>query len=45
MDRRPDAPLLLLDAASMYFRAYHGIPDSVAAPDGTPVNEIGRAHV
>ncbi len=40
MDRRPDAPLLLLDAASMYFRAYHGIPDSVAAPDGTPVNAL-----
>jgi len=35
-----DRPLLLLDAASMYFRAYHGIPDSVAAPDGTPVNAL-----
>ncbi|MEJ5944988.1 5'-3' exonuclease [Pseudokineococcus basanitobsidens] len=40
MDRRPSPPLLLLDAASMYFRAYHGIPDSVAAPDGTPVNAL-----
>ncbi|MEJ5915639.1 5'-3' exonuclease [Pseudokineococcus sp. 1T1Z-3] len=37
---RPDRPLLLLDAASLYFRAYHGIPDSVAAPDGTPVNAL-----
>ncbi|WP_298989641.1 5'-3' exonuclease H3TH domain-containing protein [uncultured Pseudokineococcus sp.] len=36
----PSGPLLLLDAASMYFRAYHGIPDSVAAPDGTPVNAL-----
>jgi len=35
-----DGPLLLLDAASMYFRAYHGIPDSVAAPDGSPVNAL-----
>lgn len=37
---RGGGPLLLLDAASMYFRAYHGIPDSVAAPDGTPVNAL-----
>ena len=30
--------LLLLDTASLYFRAYFGVPDSVKAPDGTPVN-------
>jgi 5'-3' exonuclease len=30
--------LLLLDTASLYFRAFYGIPDSVTAPDGTPVN-------
>jgi 5'-3' exonuclease len=33
-------PLMLLDAASLYFRAFHGIPDSVTAPDGTPVNAV-----
>jgi 5'-3' exonuclease len=30
--------LLLLDTASLYFRAFYGIPDTVTAPDGTPVN-------
>jgi len=32
--------LLLLDAPSLYFRAFHGIPESVTAPDGTPVNAV-----
>jgi len=32
--------LLLLDTASLYFRAYFGVPDSVKAPDGTPVNAV-----
>ena len=32
--------LLLLDTASLYFRAFHGVPESVAAPDGTPVNAV-----
>jgi 5'-3' exonuclease len=31
---------MLLDAASMYFRAFYGVPDTVTAPDGTPVNAI-----
>ncbi|KAB8162655.1 flap endonuclease [Streptomyces sp. 3MP-14] len=31
---------MLLDTASLYFRAYHGVPDSVRAPDGTPVNAV-----
>jgi 5'-3' exonuclease len=35
------APLMLLDTASLYFRAYYGIPpESMTAPDGTPVNAI-----
>jgi 5'-3' exonuclease len=35
------APLLLVDAASLYFRAYFGIPESAArAPDGSPVNAV-----
>lgn len=34
-------PLLLVDSASLYFRAYFGIPESAArAPDGTPVNAV-----
>jgi 5'-3' exonuclease len=32
--------LMLLDAASLYFRAYYGVPESVKAPDGTPVNAV-----
>ena len=30
--------LLLLDTASLYFRAFYGVPDTVKAPDGTSVN-------
>jgi len=36
----PAERLLLLDTASLYFRAFFGIPDSVKAPDGTPVNAV-----
>ncbi|MGP3949071.1 5'-3' exonuclease [Streptomyces sp. 7N604] len=32
--------LMLLDSASLYFRAYFGVPDSVRAPDGSPVNAV-----
>jgi 5'-3' exonuclease len=32
--------LMLLDAASLYFRAFHGIPESITAPDGSPVNAV-----
>ena len=32
--------LLLLDSASLYYRAYFGVPDSITAPDGTPVNAV-----
>jgi 5'-3' exonuclease len=32
--------LMLLDSASMYFRAFYGVPDTVTAPDGTPVNAV-----
>lgn len=32
--------LLLLDSASMYFRAFYGVPESLKAPDGTPVNAV-----
>jgi 5'-3' exonuclease len=34
-----DAPLLLVDSASLYFRAFFGIPEgSARAPDGSSVN-------
>jgi 5'-3' exonuclease len=32
--------LMVLDTASMYFRAFYGVPDSFRAPDGTPVNAV-----
>jgi 5'-3' exonuclease len=32
--------LMLVDAAGLYFRAFHGIPTSITAPDGRPVNAI-----
>ncbi len=31
---------MLLDTASLYFRAFFGMPDSLRAPDGTPVNAV-----
>jgi 5'-3' exonuclease len=31
---------MLLDTASLYFRAYFGVPESLRAPDGTPVNAV-----
>jgi 5'-3' exonuclease len=31
---------MLLDTASMYFRAFYGVPDSFKAADGTPVNAV-----
>jgi 5'-3' exonuclease len=36
----PPGKLLLLDTPSLYFRAFFGIPDSMTAPDGTPVNAV-----
>ncbi|GGD25508.1 5'-3' exonuclease [Nocardioides daphniae] len=35
-----DQRLLLLDTASLYFRAFFGVPDTMKAPDGTPVNAV-----
>ncbi|WP_280699571.1 5'-3' exonuclease [Kitasatospora sp. GP82] len=32
--------LMLLDTASLYFRAYFGVPESVKSPDGQPVNAV-----
>ena len=32
--------LMLLDSASLYFRAFYGVPETMTAPDGTPVNAV-----
>lgn len=34
------APVVLLDGASMWFRSFFGIPSSITAPDGRPVNAV-----
>ncbi len=31
---------MLLDTASLYFRAFFGVPDTVVAPNGMPVNAV-----
>ncbi|MEV0166778.1 5'-3' exonuclease [Nonomuraea fuscirosea] len=31
---------MLLDTPSLYFRAFFGIPESIKAPDGSPVNAV-----
>ncbi|WP_377273973.1 5'-3' exonuclease H3TH domain-containing protein [Peterkaempfera sp. SMS 1(5)a] len=31
---------MLLDSASLYFRAYFGVPESLKSPDGVPVNAV-----
>lgn len=33
-------PLLVLDGASLWFRAYFALPESITAPDGRPVNAV-----
>ncbi|MFX0539742.1 5'-3' exonuclease [Ornithinimicrobium sp. Y1847] len=38
MTDAPSSRLLLLDTASLYFRAYFGVKDLREAPDGTPTN-------
>jgi 5'-3' exonuclease len=32
--------LMLLDSASLYYRAFYGVPETMTAPDGTPVNAV-----
>jgi 5'-3' exonuclease len=32
--------LMLFDTASLYFRAFHGVPTSLRGPDGRPVNAV-----
>jgi 5'-3' exonuclease len=40
MSPAPTARLLLLDTASLYFRAFFGMKDLRPAPDGTPTNAV-----
>lgn len=32
--------LMVLDSASLWYRAYFGMPETLVAPDGTPVNAV-----
>jgi 5'-3' exonuclease len=32
--------LMLLDTPTLYYRAFYGIPESIKAPDGMPVNAV-----
>ena len=32
--------LLVLDSASLWYRAYYGMPDTLLSPDGEPVNAV-----
>lgn len=32
--------LLLIDSASLWYRAYYGMPDTLVSPTGQPVNAI-----
>lgn len=32
--------LMLLDTASLYFRAFYGVPETIRRDDGTPVNAV-----
>ncbi|MCC6497863.1 MAG: 5'-3' exonuclease [Propionibacteriaceae bacterium] len=36
----PEPRLLLFDTASLYFRAFHGIPATLRSVDGRPVNAV-----
>ena len=38
MGNQSGRQLLLLDSASLYFRAFFGVPQSMTAPDGTVIN-------
>ena len=33
-------PVMLLDGASLWFRAFHALPEKMTAPDGRPVNAV-----
>ncbi|RVX40655.1 5'-3' exonuclease [Nonomuraea polychroma] len=31
---------MVLDTPSLYFRAFYGVPESITAPDGSPINAV-----
>ncbi|KAA2260459.1 5'-3' exonuclease [Solihabitans fulvus] len=35
-----NAPLVLLDSASLWFRSFYALPESMVSPDGLPVNAV-----
>lgn len=36
----PERPILVLDSASLYYRSFHALPESMVAPDGRPHNAL-----
>ena len=36
----PEARTLLLDSASLYYRSYYALPDSLVSPAGIPINAV-----
>ncbi|WP_217637667.1 5'-3' exonuclease [Actinopolyspora saharensis] len=34
------SPVMLVDAAGLWFRSYYALPESLTAPDGSPVNAV-----
>ena len=35
-----ERPILVLDSASLYYRSFHALPESMVAPDGRPHNAV-----
>lgn len=33
-------PLMLIDSAGLWFRAFHSVPDKITGPDGSPANAV-----
>lgn len=36
----PQGPLMVLDSAGLWFRAFHSVPDKITGPDGAPANAV-----
>lgn len=35
-----DGPVMLLDSAGLWFRAFHSVPEKITGPDGAPANAV-----
>lgn len=35
-----DGPLMVLDSAGLWFRAFHSVPEKITGPDGVPANAV-----